>query len=107
MNRRKADLIMIDRGGLVPHDHVPCESKATATPCPFYAVSYIEFPNFNRTDALCVRCESAYFTIGYRYGSDPRNRPVTIPSQSNDHDRKLSDELTSMNEYTRRERQGY
>lgn len=107
MNRRKADLVMIDLG-IIPRDGVRCTSPATATPCEFDAVIQVQLPNLHgeKTFDLCVRCERAYYEIGYRYRARPMPANLSIPSQPHD-DRKLSDELDTMNEYTRRERQGY
>jgi len=111
MNRRKTDLVMIDRGFIARCDH-PCQcengqcARHADTACEFFAETIIQFPG-SGTFALCVRCRRQYETSGYRYGSEPMPTPHSIPSQSHVHDRLLSDELTSMNEYTRRERQGF
>lgn len=112
MNRRHTDLVMIDRG-LIASDLVPCQCEhgkcghsQEAEPCPFSAERNVTFPGAG-SFSLCVQCEATYYASGYRYGSEPMPTPHSIPSQPHDYDRKLSDELTSMNEYTRRERQGY
>lgn len=112
MNRRHTDLIMIDQGLVAPGnipcecEHSKCEHSENGAPCKFFAERNVSFPGAG-SFSLCVRCQDMYYYSGYRYGSDPRNRPVTIPSQSHEPDRLLSDELTSVNEYTRRERPGY
>lgn len=95
-------LVMIRKGTVT--DESPCESPATATPCTFTAANSVQFPNLNgdKIFKLCVRCENAYFSIGYR---EPEGR--SIPSQSHRSRRITDDESTSISEYNRRERNGY